>query len=555
MTADGATPAAKAATPSRRAAFDPFQPVWRTLTSVRFAVFFIATLAAFALIGVLVPQVPEAMRGNRAAITVWLDSERGTFGPLTDPMYRLGFFEVFHAKWFLAALGFLVVNVSVCTFNRWAPTFRNVFHPNHRVPESFFDRAHNRATLDGVAPSVLVRALKRMRFRIQAEERDGATYVFADRYPWTQLATFISHLALILFISGGLVTWFTGFSTEIFAGAGTTTPVFAVSNPNQLQVRVDDAIGKFGAQGNPLDFRTRLTIFKNGQQVAQGTTTVNDPFKYGGYRFHQIAFFPWGAELKIREVATGNTVFHETFSLEESTAAPAVTISDAAGHTLLTDTIAPTDFLSAASGALVSVPGTDRVVWIGITARGDQAWQLVAFDPKGGGQDQQVRIDQGASGTLSGLTLRFDRVASLPSAVGVGLPGGSANTLAQLNTQPDGTSSLMLVSNGRPAISLAPGQATIAGPYEYTFVGQRAFAGIAVKRDYGSWFIWVATAMLLFGLALTFYLPRRRLWLRLDQRGTHIASLAEKSGGFEKDMRTLAARMGVAIPPELQEER
>ena len=45
------------------------------------------------------------------------------------------------------------------------------------------------------------------------------------------------------------------------------------------------------------------------------------------------------------------------------------------------------------------------------------------------------------------------------------------------------------------------------------------------------------------------------LCLRLTADSTQIAGLAEKSGGFEKDMRTLAQRLGVAIPPELQEER
>ncbi len=60
--------------------------------------------------------------------------------------------------------------------------------------------------------------------------------------------------------------------------------------------------------------------------------------------------------------------------------------------------------------------------------------------------------------------------------------------------------------------------------------------------------------MLVGGLALTFYLPRRRLWIRLTDRGTHIAALAEKSGGFEKDMRALARRLDVPAPPELQEE-
>lgn len=549
MTATHATAA------SRRPFFDFWGPIWRLLTSVRFAVFYIATLAAFALLGVLIPQVPEAMRGNDAAISVWIETERGVFGPFTDPMYRLGLFEVFHAKWFLFALGFLVVNVTTCTVNRWSPTFHNVFHPPRRVPDSFFERAHNRTVLAPVTAGTLEVALRKLRFRVETTTEGGATYLFADRHPWTQLATFISHLALILFISGGLVTWLTGFSTEIFAGEGTTAPVFAVSNPNQLQVRIDQATGRFAATGNALDFRTQLTIFKNGKEVAHGTATVNDPFKYGGYRFHQAGYFASGAELRIRDLATGNTVFHETFPLEDTTAAPSVSIRDATGATLLSDTIAPTDFLSSASGALVRVPGTDRVIWIGLTAKDDKAWQLVAFDPKGDGQSGQVRVDEGATGAISGLTVRFDSVASVPSTVGLGVPGGDAQTLAQLTKGPDGTDALMLVSKNTPTISLAPGQPVTVGGLEYTFEGRRPFAGIAVKRDSGAWFIWIATAMLVGGLALTFYVPRRRLWVRLTSAGTQIASLAEKSGGFEKDMRTLARRLDVPVPPDLQEER
>ena len=549
------TTASRTTAASRGPSFDLWEPIWRLLTSVRFAVFYIATLASFALLGVLIPQVPEAMRGNDAAIATWLEAERGTFGPFTDAMQRLGLFQVFHAKWFLFALGFLVVNVTTCTINRWSPTFRNVFRPPRRVPDSFFERAHNRTILAPVSIETLETALRKLRFRVETTVENNATYLFADRHPWTQLATFISHLALILFISGGLITWLTGFSTDIFAGEGTTAPVFAVSNPNQLQVRIDETIGRFGDRGNPLDFRTRLTIFRNGNEVAHGTSTVNDPFKYDGYRFHQVAFFPNGAELRIRDIATGNAVFHETFPLEDTTAAPGVTISDASGKTLLSDSIAPTDFLSIASGALVRVPGTDRVIWIGMTAKDDEAWQLVAFDPRGDSQSGQVRVDQGATGAISGLTVRFDRVASIPSAVGLGVPGSDAQTLAQLMKGPDGADVLMLVSESRPAISLAQREPVTVGGLEYTFEGRRQFTGIAVKRDSGAWFIWIATAMLVGGLAITFYVPRRRLWVRLTELGTQIASLAEKSGGFEKDMRILARRVGVPVPPELQEER
>jgi len=546
---------AERAAARRRGSFDVAQPIWRLLTSVRFAVFFIAALALCGLLGVVLPQVPEAMRGNATATQQWLDAERGTFGPLTDPMYHLGLFEVFHATWFLVALGFLVVNVSVCTFNRWSPTFRNVFHPPRRVPDTFFERAHNRVTLDAVVPDRAEATLRRLRFKVRRDDEGGATYLFADRYPWTQLATFVSHLALILFISGGLITHLTGFTSEIFSGEGTTSPVFAVSDPNQLQVRIDDAVGKFGDKGNALDYRTHLTIFRNGDQVASGWTTVNDPLKYGGYRFHQVAYQPWGAQLKMTDITTGNTVFDETFPLQDTTAAPAVTITDAAGRTLMSDVIAPTDFLQTASGGLVTVPGSGRTIWVGLTAKDETAWQLVAFDPQGAGQGTQVRVDEGATGDISGLRVRFDRVTLLPSSVGVGILGSASPLLAEMTTGPDGKDALTLIGKDRPAIALGEGKPATVGNYEYTFEGTRHFAGIAVKKDHGATFIWVATAMLLAGLALTFYVPRRRLWLRLTPERTQVAALAEKSGGFEKDMRTLATRLGVAVPPEVEEER
>jgi cytochrome c biogenesis protein ResB len=539
---------------SRGPSFDFAQPIWRTLTSVRFAVFFIATLALFGLMGVLIPQVPEAMRGNNAAISVWIEHERGTFGPLTTPMYRLGFFEVFHARWFLFALGFLVLNVSVCTFNRWSPTFRNVFRPPVHVPETFYERAHNRVALPSVSAPVLHDALRRMRFRTRMEERDGATYVFADRYPWAQLATFVSHMALILFIAGGIVTWATGFTSEIFAGTGTVTPVFAVKNPNQLQVRIDDAIGRYGPSGNALDFRTRLTIFKNGQQVASGTATVNDPFKYDGYRFHQVAFFPSGAQLVVRDIATGNTVFDETFALQDTVAAPMVTISDSTGKHLFDGQVVPTDFLDTASGSLVSLPGTDRVVWVGLTTVDNKTWQAVVFDPAAGDTGAQLRLAQDGTGSVSGLNVHFDSVASVPSLNGVSLPGSDAPLLAQLSRASDGVDALILTGAGRPAMALESGKPVTVGNYQYTFMGTRTFAGIAVKKDDGAWFIWVATAMLLIGLAITFYVPRRRLWIKLTAGATLVAALAEKSGGFERDMRVLVRRLGVATPPELEEE-
>jgi cytochrome c biogenesis protein ResB len=548
------TAANTTATSRRRPGFDLWAPIWRVLTSVRIAVFYIGFLAMVGLLGVVLPQIPEPMRGNEAAINAWLETQRGTFGPFTDILHAFGLFSVFQTRWFLFALGFLVVFVTTCTFNRWSPTFRNVFNPPTSVPETFFDRAHNRTTLAAVPIGDLERGLRSMRFgRIDVEQRDHATYVFADRFPWTQLSTFVSHMALILFLAGGLVTWATGFTSDIFAGEGTTTPVFAVSNESQLQIRIDDTIGRFGEAGNALDFRTHLTIFENGIEAKSGYTTVNDPLHYGGYRFHQVAYFPDGAALRIEDASTGNTIFRETFALQDITAAPVVVVADLSGRELLRDTIAPTDFLDVASGTLVQIPGGPPV-WLGLTSQDDETWQLVAFDPQSGDSGADVRIPQGSSRKLGELVLTLEDVVSLPAAVGVNLPDGRGKVLAQMTTAPDGSDALLLVSDGRPAMYLGEGEPVTAGGFIYSFEGTREFSGISVKRDSGAWFIWIATAMLVLGLALTFYLPRRRLWIRLTAENTAIAALAEKSGGFERDMRTLARRIGVETPPELQEE-
>jgi cytochrome c biogenesis protein ResB len=77
---------------------------------------------------------------------------------------------------------------------------------------------------------------------------------------------------------------------------------------------------------------------------------------------------------------------------------------------------------------------------------------------------------------------------------------------------------------------------------EYTYLGQREFAGITVRRDPGSTIIWVATGVLLVGLALTFYLPRRRLWGKItDGRGA-FRGLGGRSAAIEMEVRQVAVR-------------
>jgi cytochrome c biogenesis protein ResB len=558
---------------------DPLRAVWRLFTSVRWALILLAFLALAGLLGVLLPQIPSTIRGDDVAVAAWLDTQDGKFGVFTDAFHRLAFFDVFHARWFAAGLGLLVISVTVCTANRFFPIWRTIRRPQRRVPETFFQRAHHRAEFATPAePLALEGVLRRRRYRVERFQEGETTYLFADRFSAAQLGTFVSHLALIMFIAGALVSKLTGFSQDMFVGEGTSAPVFAVSNPNQMQVRVVDTVARFDLQGQPLDYRSELAIYQGGDEVKRCTATVNGPCAYSGYRFHQAAYFGFGAELQVRDVRSGNVIYKEVLALSDSMPAPHVIVRGGDGETLLDATLVLTDFVETAYGTTVTIPGSERTMWIGV--RPDESsgrLDLLAFEP--GQQADAVRLllPEGQRASAGGLDFEFVSLQRLPASFEPGFPlppvsaeespqgqvllemsnvvygveETSSGEAVSVPTQ-DGPPTLSVVGVSAIVLNLEPGQAASVGDYEYTFVGQREFAGIKVKRDRSDNLIWVGTGLLLGGLGITFYVPRRRLWAKITPERTYLAGVAGHLANFRREMGKLGAEAG--SPDAAQEE-
>jgi cytochrome c biogenesis protein ResB len=119
----------------------------------------------------------------------------------------------------------------------------------------------------------------------------------------------------------------------------------------------------------------------------------------------------------------------------------------------------------------------------------------------------------------------------------------------QLAREHDGTPVLDLQNlAGRDTetarLVLRPGEPVLAAGYEYTFEGVREYTGVLVKRDPGSWFIWMATALLIGGLAVTFYVPRRRLWLKVTSERTYAAGIAERTAHLSAELERLLREAG-----------
>lgn len=551
---------------------DPFRATWRLFTSVRWAIGIITFLALASLLGVVLPQVPANVRGNVAAESEWLAFQGQRYGFLADVINHAGLFDVFHAWWFVYALGLLVVSVAVCTAGRLPPIWRVVNRPCRRVNDAYFAGAGHR--FDYATPSVgsgLESVLRQRRYAVERYEEGGTVYLFADRFQFAQLATFASHLALIVLLAAALVSQVSGFSNGMVIAEGATAPVFPeLTRPDQMQVELVDAVGEFSPLGQPLDYRSDLAIYRGGEEAKRCTTTVNSPCSYNGYRFHQAAYFGYGADIQVRDQASGNVVFRETMSLVDTLPSPHVIVRDGGpGDVLLDDTLVLTDVLSTDEftyyGRLVTLPD-GRLLTLGTWKEvdGDQ-WQLAVLELGDGQEAARLVMSRGETARSGGLEFTFEGLSAVPAAMVPDLPmppevteeGGSGVVLLEMSnvvrgteTASEGTAMEPAVGSGPPqltiiglqpqAVSLRQGDSVEIDGYEYSFLGRREFAGIQVKRDRSDYLVWLGAGLLIAGLMVTFWVPRRRLWAKITPARTYLAGQAGRLVDVEKEMADMA---------------
>jgi cytochrome c biogenesis protein ResB len=526
---------------------EPLRWLWRLLTSVRFALWLIGLLALACLAGTLFPQLPAEMRQNPAAVQAWVAFQEGSFGVFTVPLYRLGLFSVFRAPWFVAALSLLVVSVGVCTASRFMPVWRNVMRPPRRVPDVFFDRGRHRLTVPMPAGGVAAveQALRRRHFRVTRTGTAPPTYLFADRFAWARFGTFASHLSLILLLAGALVSLTGTVEQRVTVAEGESAGVFAPSDPRHLQIHVDAATARFGEDGNPLEYRTALTLFRGGSPVEQGETTVNAPLRYDGFTFHQTSLDITGAALRVRDAGTGNIIFRETLHLTGVVPAPVVVVRRA-GAVLYSGPYLPTaDVLGRIrdeAGLFLHLAGEERAPVPVRQDVADQKWTLiVALVIPGSDQLGPSRpLQRGDTATVEEVSVEFRAVIGLPARELRDLPGFPFGAILQLAPSVEGPPSLLLHDGAGLPLELRPGIVSNGmANLIYTFEGQRAISGITVRRDPGTWLIWIAVALLIGGLIVTFYVPRCRLWLRLSDDRVTVAGQAGMTTNFDGEMRNL----------------
>ena len=145
-----------------------------------------------------------------------------------------------------------------------------------------------------------------------------------------------------------------------------------------------------------------------------------------------------------------------------------------------------------------------------------------------------------------GLELLLDR-----SADGVGTV--VTEPYAVRGTNPDGTPDVV---RGFPVAVVNGETATMEGlDLSVSLRGISQYTLLIAKRDPGQGIVWAAFLSLIVGLAITFYLPRRRVWARLRHDGRlDVVGRADRHVDFDREFGGLiddlvAARAGATASP------
>ena len=536
---------------------DPLRTAWNLLTNVKFALLLVGLALGAGLIGVVIPQVPGPMRGNPAARTAWMGLREKTYGPFTGPMDNLGLFDVFHSAWFNGLWVMIIVAVTVCTVSRFRPTWRAVQKPQLMVSDAYFERAHHRANFAHEGGSEAVsQLLKKQRYHVKmAGERDGAMYLFADRFGWSQYGTFLSHLALLMLLIGALLTTMAGFDkTFVFAEGAPEASVFDSPGPNQLFIKVLDAYRGLDSQDRIVDYHSIIEV-RRGDQTKTCKTTVNNPCHAFGYKVHQAAWFNDLAHLRITNT-DGRVIVDQNLDFNsESTAAPTLKVTNADGAVLFDaeipqmgtdpgDTPAREDDYATAELVFPSAPGATtgplyQIAWRVVNG----TMQLTLAGP----DTNPTTIKPDESVTAGQYKILFVGARSIPAIQVFDMPGATnaAGATVQMPNGPNGEPYLYVVGiDPNPIVLGKDMPVTTDAGYTFTFRGQVEASGVSVRRDPGDTFIWVAVGMAIVGLAVTFYVPRRRLWVKVTPGRTYMAGIAEKTTRLGREMRFMGAELG-----------
>ncbi|NLO35861.1 MAG: cytochrome c biogenesis protein ResB [Clostridiaceae bacterium] len=251
-----------------------------------------------------------------AVILLLIITSLSLFGTFFAPV------AFFHTGWFLVPGFLLMLNILVCSFNRWQRIKTLLQGGKVRQPEAFWSSTEGNSMMTDLPcmtaslAAMTSDVLKKRGYRVRSESCSEIVYLAADKNRYFKLGTYVSHLSLVLFVLAFLIGSAFGFRDTGFIVAEQETRF--VGHDTGLSLNLLSFTDAYYEDQTPMDYRSEVVLYKNGQLVKQAVIRVNHPLNYEGTRFYQSFFGP-AVRIKFRQASQDD--------LTISVALPAVSAS------------------------------------------------------------------------------------------------------------------------------------------------------------------------------------------------------------------------------------
>lgn len=486
----------------------PLNAAWGWFSSVRVAILLISATTALCLLGIYFIQAPGEVLNDPAAYAAWVQiNALPKYGSLTPIFDWLQFFTLFSSWYFMLLLVLLATSILIGgMLNRLPAIWQNFRHPLLRRSDKFYENALERGSFEREdALAWTMQALRKRGYRVRSvveiveadgasKEREEITYLYANKNSWATLSTFVFHLALIALLLAGVFSQWHGFAPDSPARHILPAPLVSLSD-SLAGFTFDQALPQGTSalvypRGTPhnISFRTNKFTATFDPKTGLATDYVTDLSVY-----QDGLLVARSNHLRVNDpLAYSGVVFHQ------SSLIPAVNVT-----------------LSDASGCLVC----------------NQA--IVLDQTENAPGNLQIDLNKGVPIAGTGLTL------------GVFFIHRTDLQMAQMTQASQPT---ILLTVGEPnaniqqgnALRLQAGQSgTVSQGWKVTLNSASESTVLLVTKDSGSTLIWPSAVLLILSLCITFYLPQRRIWLKIRRKRVQMAALREHFVNIRIDLLAL----------------
>lgn len=315
--------------------------IWSFFSSITLAVVLIALIAITSIVGTIIEQ--NAPPEKNLALIERLFGEH-----LTPTLYNFfeqtGFMDMYHSWWFVTLLLLLSANLIICSLDRLPRILKLVREQIKPLSEEQFKNIGKKEiVLKGKlekTKDVVGTALKRGGFNLLETKEANGYQLYSEKGNYTRLGIYITHLSILLIFIGALIGIFFGFKgfmelpegeSRSFAftrrGAFTRQEESAIEMilralqategsslkaarqlgmdektlrtkmkrygifPLDFSIKCDNfSVDFYGRSSMPKEYKSWLTVIKDGREVIKKTIVVNDPLTYNGISFYQSSY-------------------------------------------------------------------------------------------------------------------------------------------------------------------------------------------------------------------------------------------------------------------------